>query len=400
MKNKISMFLVLIMISCLWMPVANAIEVPITSTGDPNADGLTLINAIVAANPNDIIIVDDGTYNAPAGQPFFLKPGVVIKARNPGAVTLDGRGNSHVVCNIDSNIDFSSASLEGFNITGAIDGGPTNDHYEYIGGGIYFEGSNATFKNLQIYGNTSSFGGGLCVASASNTTFENIVISNNVAADGGGVYLNKANVTFKNVEISGNIASGDPRYSTKDGWFEGSGGGMVVWKSEPIFDNVKISGNFAEYMGGGIYSQDSDSTFNKLTLSSNEALIAGGGMTNYGGNSTFAETVVTDNTALFGGGIYNYTSTSVFNDLKLQGNNANDGAGMYNAVQAQTTVNHGLFTDNKAVYTASVEVQGPAISGSSVGGGDRRIRQFRKQLRLRDDSKQQCRRMRRSVCIY
>ncbi|MFH1011922.1 MAG: right-handed parallel beta-helix repeat-containing protein [bacterium] len=127
----------------------------------------------------------------------------------------------------------------------------------YIGGGVYFYCSSATFTNCTISGNSATGGGGVA-CEYSSPTFTNCNISGNTATNwGGGVvslvsYLSSS-PTFSNCTLSDNSA----------GWY---GGGVYCSdNSSPIFTNCTVSGNAAT-SGGGVYCYQSSPRFNSTII--------------------------------------------------------------------------------------------------------------------------------------
>ncbi len=118
---------------------------------------------------------------------------------------------------------------------------PEVDWDQGFAGGIELFGSDATLKNVTIYGNNGPFGGGVSIRSNSNPVFQDVVITNNNSDYGGGMYIaNTCNPEFKNVLLENNTA--------------GTGGGICLnLDSTYSLANLTIRNNRAE-KGGGLYS--------------------------------------------------------------------------------------------------------------------------------------------------
>ncbi len=136
-----------------------------------------------------------------------------------------------------------------------------NDAGDNLGGGIYFEYSNASLENVEITGNTGGCGGGIHCFNSS-PTLNNVTILENTASNfGGGIYCYNSNPSFTNVTINQNSAD--------------CGGGILCDNSNPDLDSVTISENTA-VNGGGLYLYESSPILSNSNITENTAKFGGG----------------------------------------------------------------------------------------------------------------------------
>jgi hypothetical protein len=255
------------------------------SVGDPYCSiQVAIDNADLSG---DEIVVAPGTYVETID---FLGKAVTVRSTDPDdpevvAVTIiDGGGSccSRVVnCNSGEGPD---TLLEGFTITGGINGGMRNSN-----------SSSPTVNNCTFVGNSAEgAGGGMLNFSDSSPTVTGCTFSENSANEGGGM----ANVNGSSPTVTGCTFSGNSAHGRKLDPF-GAGGGMYNSSNgSPAVTSCTFSGNSAD-IGGGMYSYDSiptvaDCTFNDNTASNNN--FGGGGMFNDTNSPTVSSTEFCDNT--------------------------------------------------------------------------------------------------------
>ncbi|RZJ69962.1 MAG: T9SS sorting signal type C domain-containing protein, partial [Flavobacterium sp.] len=247
-----------------------------SSWADASGELQQMIDESLAGNQ---VWVARGTYLAEAGATFTMKEGVLIyggfPSDNNAAVMADRDWkvyNSKLQGNgagVVQSLNLAAGTLDGFTITG----GSASE-----GGGIYYDNSTTTLKNLIVTGNAASQGGGMYAtfeeyddvtgnwAPPVNLTFENIVLKNNTAGQrGAGVYIysgENVDITFLNSEISNNTAT--------------AGAAIQLYYGKLTMTNVVIASNTAEYdtviSGSSYYSP----TFLNCTIVGNTGIEEGG----------------------------------------------------------------------------------------------------------------------------
>lgn len=183
------------------------------------------------------------------------------------------------------------------------------------GGGVFIQ-ADTIVRNSNIYANAATMkGGGLDIEGRNFTTnsappnpivaLYNLTVSNNVArVAGGGVYFtDHAQVTLRDSEIYGNHTTGE-------------GGGLGVSSStSALVYNLIIHDNTADSNGGGLAVTDTGSlTAYNLTITDNSTLKNGGGFFKM-------ETASVELTNI----------TIIGNTADSDGNDDGDGGGIYNA---------------------------------------------------------------------
>jgi hypothetical protein len=290
---------------------------------------------------------------------------VVGDVANPGAVVIDGGGNSRVF-NVQSE---TATSISGVTIQ---DGNTTNDAAitsQYGGGGI-LAGGPLTVSDSVVTANGASGGGagGGIDMIAGALTLDSVTVSGNGNAgtyDGGGLELATSGTptdTIENSTISGNTARQ-----------EGAGIDQIDDSTLDV-TNTTISGNVVGGLGsnegGGFVDNSSPSdTFTNDTISNNHAGFGGGVFNDHGLALTFTETTISNNVASVDGGGFELDgnpSTVDITGSTISGNStlAGTGGGIDN-VECDTL---NLSNDTVAGNTA-VEAGGGFYGATNGGEG-------------------------------
>jgi hypothetical protein len=212
----------------------------------------------------------------------------------------------------------------------------TDWYYTYCGGGLYLDGSSASFVDLVVEGSslpaastttaypdtyyTYSYGGGIC-ALGSSSSFDGVDVFDNDADQGGGLYADE----YSALEWS-------------QGWIDG---------------NSASDGGGFQIEGGSI-----DAT--NLIWSSNTATADGGGVLLIGAYGALTNTTFAGGSATSGGGLYASASSTVdlMNSI-IYGTSAGAGvlvggssvfAGSYSDVYGNTGGNYSGTTDPTGTY--------------------------------------------------
>ena len=260
--------------------------------------------AIDAADPNDTVIVADGTYTGAGNRDidFGGKAITVCSANGPESCEIDCEGTEtapHRGFYFHSQEDPNSV-LDGFTITNGYVYG-----YDDGGGGIRCLNSSPVIRN--------------CILKYNET----------LKGDGGGLYNENSHPSVISCTFYYNTVyltmSGAPR--------QGGGGGMYNKNSNPTvincnfeINNVRVHPDYAgawppEGNGGGMYNENSNPTVVNCIFSYNSPMLHsfsyddGGGMYNGNSHPTLINCTFYGNGAYYvtdgGGGIFNYNSNPV-----------------------------------------------------------------------------------------
>ena len=270
----------------------------VAKNGTDRNDGLTsetpkrnIENALVSANPGDIIRVGPGTYQIN----LQITKNITLIGDTQNTV-IDGRRMSNCITITGANV-----IIENFIIKNGTNNQPCS------GGGIHNEGT-LTLENSTITNCTSDYGGGI----------ENYGI-----------------MTLKRVTIENNIAT------SRSGGIDNQIGLLTV-------EDSTIKNNTAQLYGGGGIGASGTVTLNRVTVEKNRANDVGGGIAS-GGLLTVEDSTIINNTArISGGGIFNGNLMYVYGST-ISNNRANDGGGIYNNNHAWCRA----YIDDFAVITGN-----------------------------------------------
>ena len=402
-----------------------------------------LQDAIAASQAGDQIWVADGTYKPTAGQDrsisFQLKSSVEIYGGFAGGeanleardinnnqtilsgdlgIANDNSDNSYHV--VEASNTNSEALLDGFFITGGnanFSDSVVNEDPTEQGGGIYAADAQATFQNLQIFGNNAQIeGGGFYAADPINTDAEsrhqliNVVFQNNTSARGGGI-SNDGTLILENVEfiendgstVGGGIRNGGSIDIT-NGRFVGNstnvsggaidggdltltevefinntaeqGGGAIGTGTRGIYDlsNVNFINNTAEE-GGAIFvtGLEEPLQITNARFESNSASELGGAIyvhDLFSANPQITNSVFNSNNASLGGAIYIDNNNATIINSTFANNQADNGAGIYSLLEGEErpTVTNSIIYNNQGNAIAN-EGGTTVVTSSIVQGG-------------------------------
>ena len=306
--------------------------ITVTSAADDGSGGITLREAIQAANTD--LSVDGSTAGSGTdtiqfaavlvggqtitlgGTQLLIDSNLTINGPGASALTIDGNGESVI---------FKVAGGKTVTISGLTITNGNADEGQY-GGGIDNNGT-LTISNSTISGNSAAeFGGG--IYTNGTLTISNSTIAGNSAAIHGGGIINYGPLTISNSTIAGNSAVNE--------------GGGIYNNGTLTISNSTISGNSAVY-GGGIYNYDT-LTISNSTISGNSA-VNGGGINN-SGTLTISNSTISGNSADYGGGIRNYGPLTISNST-ISGNSvATEGGGIINF--GPLTISNSTISGNSA----------------------------------------------------
>ncbi len=334
---------------------------------NPDYPCQTIKYAIGQANPNDTIRISEGIFTDTAG--ITIDKSIILQGIGKSLTILQaneepGMAKSRVIT-IDGEYDVS--------IIGAtIRHGYANKvGTGSLGGGIYCDSANLILEDLRIYKNSAEkYGGGLFCAS-STISLSGVDIEENVtnALDGGagGILLAKSTASFRNVSVVRNSTSfsglaGGAFLSNSEvtidssvisqNYASGGGGIYAGLGSSILLANSFVSENIATYLGGGGIYADADTLMIRNTvISGNNSDAHGGGLVISQGYQEFSNVNVRLNNAssLGGGGIYNNNCKPKFEDVIVENNfSYGNGGGMVNDNETPYTLTGITFRDNEA----------------------------------------------------
>ena len=189
----------------------------------------TIQEAIDAAMPGDVVLVDDGVYKGPGNRDIdFLGKAITLRSKNgPRKCIIDCEAQGRGIYFRQG--EGPDSILEGITITGGYV--PSSWPQLSLGGGIVCQGASPTIRRNIITGNRGS---GIYCRGASSPRIRNNMITRNIADWGGcGIFCEAGSAA----EIVNNTIAANP------------GGGVRAWGSSATVSNCIIWGN-GEDVGG------------------------------------------------------------------------------------------------------------------------------------------------------
>ena len=363
----------------------------------PN-DYSTIQSGLNAANTNDTVLVQPGTYYENIFWPETngIK---LISAGDSSNTIIDGGGVGRVIyMNPQTTTIDTTTLIRGFKVTNGgnvVNGGGIylrnshprlnlisiqNNSTTYVGGsgsggGMYLENSNPTINSLNITGNEAGRSGGGMYLTNSSPILTNIEINSNNAYGlgwGGGLMLeDQSNALLRNVNIYENITGS-----------LGEGAGISIHSSNPSLTDVNIYENATGYAGrgGGMYLQSSNPNLNGVNIYKNIAHEEGGGMHIYVSAPIVHDVKIFDNMADENGGGINILSSGIILDgCSIMNNTSNKGGGIYvvwgsHVIRRSNILNNHSSQQSNGLYisTGTVEIDSCNIVnwGNSIYNND------------------------------
>lgn len=341
-----------------------------TVAGSASADELqvpaqypTIQNAIDAALPGDIVVVDSGTYSPIR----FNGKAITVRAAFGAANTfIDGGGVTTAVRFVDG--ETPTSVLEGFTI---------RNGRAPVGGGAYLNSASPTIRGCVFLNNLATDRGGGVAAVNSRATYENCSFQGNAATErGGAVYLFvNSDTAFTNCAfVSNSVRNRNaPSY-----------GGAVAAESasDVTFSNCGFASNTAQpaetftgaSYGGAVWLSAVAGTFTDCEFTSNSVIgkqgDCGGGAVYATGTSSVNSTTFTGNSVTAigsgnatGGAAHFYEVTSPmlasFDSNTISGVGTSSGGGIYVA-SGTVLVIDGCSFDNNTITSTSTGTGGAA----------------------------------------
>jgi hypothetical protein len=334
------------------------------------SDYSTIQAGLNAANTNDTVLVQPGTYyeNIIWPETNGIK---LMSAGDSSNTIIDGGDFGRVIFSNQPTL-LTNNVIEGFRVingSGSIGAGIyakncdylisrcsiSNNHGSGQGGGIYGENSELLIKNSSLVNNTSLSGGAIYIvnsnlniddclimqnsanpdnsgsgggiySSFSTLNIINSNLENNSAKLGGGIWASSSALTLTEVNISGSMV---PQY--------GSGGGILAISSQLTMNNCMLDNNYSGGDGGAIKIMESSSlTCSRTTILENVAGRDGGGiiMRNSTINVIDYLNIISNSASRWGGGICHYYETSPIRNCNFYDNTASAGNHIYRQLSA------------------------------------------------------------------
>ena len=259
------------------------------------------------------------------------------------AVTMDG---------------ITSASIDGFTITGGLANGTGNDA---LGAGIYANNldSTNTISTCTLVANVGGAGSAISCNAASSPTISNCTLIANTVATGGTLLCNGgSNPSITGCLIAYNLATGT----------NAAGGGIWCTSSSPTISNCRICQNTATSAnvgGGGLGCSGGSPVLTNCVISGNLTDRNGGGVLCLAASApTLTNCIISGNAALNGGAVYCDASAPVLMNCTVADDSASgSGGGVYCANASNPTFKNTLFDGDKvqAVYEADANSD-PVVS--------------------------------------
>ncbi len=359
---------------------------------------LTLQGAVDISN-NGASGLGGGIYKNTATAPFEVSGLTSLKVNNNVARGTTG-GGIYTATNLDFTTATNLSSAEINNNESATSGGGIYANVllglknisvsgnkagyngtayatgNYIGGGIYANGSLILAGSVTINGNTAGNTGGGIYKSNTASTFitatdlTSFTVDSNEAKGmhtaaiglGGGIYLASAvPMDFSNAVT--NISNNKAKVS----------GGGIYTTGTLVLQNATIAGNTAETgIGGGIYTNNTILAYN-VKITNNSAGQQGGGIyITAQGFKSYNSTVSNNKAGQQGGGVYAYTATASQNNyitcfnFTLSDNKAgwDFASGTYSSTAYD---GGGIFANGPVAFNDSLTITNNTATGN--GGG-------------------------------
>ena len=321
-----------------------AADVPRCEVCRADCDYVTIQDAIDAAADGDVIDVCDGIYQESIN---FLGKAITVRSMNgPENTTIENPESRTSSCIVFNNGEGPDSVLHGFSISGH------DTAWSQLGGGINITDSSPTLTGNIIENNEAiDYGGGL-YCEGSEATFESAprpVIRNNIfrwnlvtRGDGGGIALKNCSPSISDSIFEHNTSR------------NGEGGG-IHWEgtSTPVLENVVIANNTAPNgSGGGIDILGSSGGVIRDSQINNNSANWGGGISLNGGRLTIENSTINQNEAITGGGLFESgglgieSNQLILTDSEVNGNEALSGGGGLSG--CNVSIERSTFNNNRA----------------------------------------------------
>lgn len=308
-----------------------------TVTVSPNGD-LTIQQAIdQATNDYDIVMLFEGTYTNAGDRNLDFSGRKILLTSNSDAtstvINASGGGRGLYFHSSEGNHSVVSRLT--------ICGGITNR-----GGGIYCASASPTILNCIISSNTvSEEGGGIAVSNAVAIVVDSCTIENNVASKGGGLYLDSSSGRITNCVVATCTAT----------VFGGGGGGGVsmLGSGGMVVADCRIRDNACEGLGGGLHIVSQTGAVVDTLVTNNTALYGGGAYLGglSAGQTNLLRCVFSNNTGTnSGGAVYAYNTSASISSCRLEHNTvAANGGGIHFTWDSDMRIENSIFAGNVAV---------------------------------------------------
>ncbi len=294
-------------------------------------DHTTILAAVGAANPSDIIDIGAETFTeaninitidltiqgqgqsstivqaaatqgAATDAVFAVSNNITVifqdltiqngNALSSGGSNIEDGGGVRILCNASSDVSFLRVTI-------------ANNRSEDAGGGVYITGNNGTvsFTDCVISDNeanntvANSNGGGVHNIGASTCTFTRCTISGNTAGgNGGGIFINEASSSslFINCTVYNNSAGSSNASPVLGGGIRLAASGTTHELINCTVVNNSMTGTGAIRRGGGVGWTSGDLTLTNTIIANNTGATSGNDFRGAGGTMTVNTTLIED----------------------------------------------------------------------------------------------------------
>jgi len=298
--------------------------------------------------PHDSVSTDVSVLRSGSSDIFIVNQGVTL--------TVFGTDKAKII--IDGKNILSQGSL--VRVNGALNATGNvifrNNSTSGNGGAIFLNGT-ANLTNCEVYGNSASVGGAVCVNTAgSRGNYNNVIFRSNNATNYGGAIYNVGTLTFTGCQFANNTSG------VSGGAVCNDRGGIVTLNSCSLTENKSTN-------GGAIFA-DGRSNLNMLTVSGNSAT-NGGAVYASGGNNARAVHInggtYSNNTAVaFGSLIYHNRGDVYINRSSASPNSMPSLSGeYYKANSANLTINNQWLDFSDLTFTLQSVSEGSRVFAAS-----------------------------------
>lgn len=341
MRNRHIIGVMLIVLGLLALPAGQPAQALVTITIDADC---TLTDAIAAANNGAAV------GGCPAGNGIDileLTADVVLTEIDNEREDGDHNGLPMIT---------TSITIHGNGYT--ISRGPGAADFRFF---FVAPGGRLTLENVTLSGGGVRGDGGAIYNMGETTLIDSALLSNTAVragSAGSAVYNDGGTLTINGGRVADNISP-----ATVGAVFNNVG--LVIINGAHLTDNLSFDGGAIYNESGTLNVIDSVVRGNSVALETG----SGGGIYNNGSRSTtnVTDSIISENTAIYGGGVANHGGTVSINGSLLQGNRASKGGAIFSGSGMLTVSNTTLDSNNGGEGAALfVGVGVAAITGSTV----------------------------------
>jgi len=220
-------------VDTLTLTVAGELRVP--------EDVATLSAALAQAVDGDVLVLGAGNFDA---ELQLSARRLTVRGAGADQTTVRSLGASPVATVSDG----GDLVLESLTVTGGVGD---------MGGGVVCTASALTLRQVRVSGNAGYTGGGVGLSTC-EASFVDVDVTDNASTfSGGGLYVRDSNLTWTRGELRDNRAGS-------------SGGGLYISGSSANLRNVGVIENLAKSSGGAIYQSGTELLGDHLAIVRND----------------------------------------------------------------------------------------------------------------------------------